>query len=109
MKKLSNQNVFLKEVDSFFLRRAIFNLEDVYKKFFTKRNKSYWAHCIRDIDKGKKYSNITKTSCSKNKRLSDERFSILCLLLEWHSKIKREYYYKVSSYYPSNQLRMKEI
>ena len=58
MKKLSNQNVFLKEVDSFFLRRAIFNLEDVYKKFFTKRNKSYWAHCIRDIDKGKKYSNI---------------------------------------------------
>ena len=60
---------WLKEVDSCSLRCAIFNLEDAYQNYFSKRNKypifknrfsrqSYRTNCIRSSYKGKEYSNI---------------------------------------------------
>ena len=69
LKSLSNQYVFLKEVDSCALRCAIFNLEDAYKNFFTKRSgypkykskysyQSYRTNCIRGSYMGKEYNNI---------------------------------------------------
>ncbi len=39
-----------------------------------------------------------------NKRLSDASFSKLCSLIEWKSKIKGKYYYKIDTYYPSSQI-----
>ena len=39
-----------------------------------------------------------------NKSLSDASLSKLCSLIEWKSKIKGKYYYKISTYYPSSQI-----
>ena len=39
-----------------------------------------------------------------NKNLSDASFSKLCSLIEWKSKIKGKYYYKIDTYYPSSQI-----
>ncbi len=39
-----------------------------------------------------------------NKRLSDASFNKLCSLIEWKSKIKGKYYYKIDAYYPSSQI-----
>ena len=39
-----------------------------------------------------------------NKRLSDASFNKLCCLIEWKSKIKGKYYYKIDAYYPSSQI-----
>lgn len=60
---------WLKEVDSYSLRCAIFNLENSYKNYFQKRNgypvfksrfsrQSYRTNCIRSTYKGAEYSNI---------------------------------------------------
>ena len=60
---------FLKEVDSMALRCSIFNLEDSYKNYFSKRSaypsfknkfskQSYRTNCITSVYKNKKYSNI---------------------------------------------------
>ena len=80
LKSLSNQYVFLKEVDSCALRCAIFNLEDAYKNFFTKRSgypkykskysyQSYRTNCIRGSYKGKEYSNIELDMIEKTIKL----------------------------------------
>ena len=69
LKELYNEYPWLKEVDSCSLRCAIFNLEDAYKNFFSKRNgyptfKSrynkgiYRTNCIMREYRGNKYSNI---------------------------------------------------
>ena len=39
-----------------------------------------------------------------NKSLSDASLSKLCSLVEWKSKIKGKYYYKINTYYPSSQI-----
>ena len=39
-----------------------------------------------------------------NKALSDSSFSRLCSLIEWKSKLKGKYYYKINTYYPSSQI-----
>ena len=39
-----------------------------------------------------------------NKRLTDASFSRLCSLIEWKSKIKGKYYYKINTYYASSQV-----
>ena len=39
-----------------------------------------------------------------NKSLSDASLSKLCSLIEWKSKIKGKYYYKINTYYPSSQI-----
>ena len=39
-----------------------------------------------------------------NKSLSDASLSKLCSLMEWKSKIKGKYYYKINTYYPSSQI-----
>ena len=60
---------FLNEVDSCALRCSVFNLDDAYKNFFSKRSsypvfknkfsrQSYRTNCIRSSYKGKEYSNI---------------------------------------------------
>ena len=80
LKSLSNQYVFLKEVDSCALRCAIFNLEDAYKNFFAKRSgypkykskysyQSYRTNCIRSSYKGKEYSNIELDMIEKTIKL----------------------------------------
>ena len=39
-----------------------------------------------------------------NKSLSDASLSKLCSLIEWKSRIKGKFYYKINTYYPSNQI-----
>ena len=67
--KLQEEYEWLKEVDSCSLRCAIFNLEDAYKNYFSKRSgyptfkskfkrQTYRTNCIRSEYKGMKYSNI---------------------------------------------------
>ena len=69
LKELVLDYPFLKEVDSMALRCSIFNLEDSYKNYFSKRSaypsfknkfskQSYRTNCITSIYKNKKYSNI---------------------------------------------------
>ena len=69
LKFLQNTYEWLKEVDSCSLRCAVFNLEDAYKNFFSKRSsypkfkskysrQTYRTNCIRSRYKGKDYSNI---------------------------------------------------
>ena len=69
LKELEQEKEFLKEVDSCALRCAIFDLEDGYKNFFSKRSsypkfkskfsrQTYRTSCIRSTYKGKEYSNI---------------------------------------------------
>ena len=69
LKELVLDYPFLKEVDSMALRCSIFNLEDSYKNYFSKRSaypsfknkfskQSYRTNCITSAYKNKKYSNI---------------------------------------------------
>ena len=69
VKDLIIEYPFLKEVDSCALRCAIFNLEDAFKNYFSKRTnyptfkskfnkQAYRTNCIRSNYKGKDYSNI---------------------------------------------------
>ena len=69
LKELVLDYPFLKEVDSMTLRCSIFNLEDSYKNYFSKRSaypsfknkfskQSYRTNCITSVYKNKKYSNI---------------------------------------------------
>ena len=77
---LSNEYEWLKEVDSFSLRCALFNLEDAYKNFFSKRSgypmfknkynrQSYRTNYVSSIYKGKKYSNIELDLINKKIKL----------------------------------------
>ncbi len=69
LKELYVEFPFLKEVDSCSLRCAIFNLEDSYKNFFSKKSsypafksryskQSYRTNCKKSIYKGKEYKSI---------------------------------------------------
>ena len=69
IKELYVEYPFLKEVDSCSLRCAVFNLEDAFKNYFSKRSnyprfkskynkQSYRTTCIRSTYKNRKYSNI---------------------------------------------------
>ena len=69
LKELVLDYPFLKEVDSMALRCSIFNLEDSYKNYFSKRSaypsfknkfskQIYRTNCITSVYKNKKYSNI---------------------------------------------------
>lgn len=69
LKDLQEEYPWLKQVDSCSLRCAIFNLEDSFKNFFSKRasyprfkskyyKQSYRTNAIRSTYKGKGYSNI---------------------------------------------------
>ena len=69
LKELYVEYPWLKEVDSCSLRCAIFNLEDAYKNFFSKRSnyptfksknkkQSYRTNCMRSTYRGKVYSSI---------------------------------------------------
>ena len=69
VKELYSDYPFLKEVDSCSLRCAIFNLEDAFKNYFSKRSnypkfkskhnkQSYRTTCIRSKYKDREYSNI---------------------------------------------------
>ena len=69
LKELVVEYSFLKEVDSCSLRNSIFNLEDSYRNFFSKRSgypifknkfskQSYRTTCIKSSYKGNNYSNI---------------------------------------------------
>ena len=69
LKELYVEYPWLREVDSCSLRCAIFNLEDAYKNFFSKRSnyptfkskykrQTYRTNCMRSTYKGKNYSSI---------------------------------------------------
>ena len=77
---LREEYEWLKEVDSCSLRCAIFNLEDAYKNFFSKRSgyptfkskytkQSYRTNYITNSYKGKKYSNIEVDLVNKKIKL----------------------------------------
>ena len=77
---LSKECEWLREVDSCSLRCAIFNLEDAYKNFFSKRSgypsfkskynrQSYRTSYISREYKGKKYSNIELDFVNKKIKL----------------------------------------
>ena len=69
LQELYNMYPWLMEVDSCSLRCAVFNLEDAYKNFFSKRSgypsfkskynkQTYRTNCMKSEYKGKKYSSI---------------------------------------------------
>ena len=69
IKNLYNDYPFLKEVDSCSLRCTVFNLEDAFKSYYSKRGnyprfkskfnkQSYRTTCIKSTYKNKEYSNI---------------------------------------------------
>ena len=69
LKELYSEYEWLKEVDSCSLRCAIFNLEDAYKNYFSKRTnyptykskykrQTYRTNCIRSTYNGRQYSSI---------------------------------------------------
>ena len=69
IKNLYNDYPFLKEVDSCSLRCTVFNLEDAFKNYYSKRSnyprfkskfnkQSYRTTCIKSTYKNKEYSNI---------------------------------------------------
>ena len=71
---------FLKEVDSCSLRCAVFNLEDAFKNYFSKRSnyprfkskynkQSYRTTCIRSTYKNREYSNIELDLVNKKVKL----------------------------------------
>ena len=80
LKELEIEYSFLKEVDSCSLRCAVFNLEDSYKNFFSKRSnypkfksrfskQSYRTTCTKRIYKGKEYKNIELDLINKKIKL----------------------------------------
>ena len=114
LKSLSNQYVFLKEVDSCALRCAIFNLEDAYKNFFTKRSgypkykskysyQSYRTNCIRSSYMGKEYNNIEFDMIAKTIKLP-KLGKVKIRGYQNTKEIKGKYYYKINTYYPSSQV-----
>ena len=77
---LSLEYEWLKEVDSCSLRCSLFNLEDAFKNFFSKRSNypifknkfsrlSYRTNCITGEYKGKKYSNVLVDLINKKIKL----------------------------------------
>ena len=77
---LKKEFEWLKEIDSCSLRCALFNLEDAYKNFFSKRSKhptfkskfnrqTYRTNYITSEYKGKKYSNIELDLTNKKIKL----------------------------------------
>ena len=80
IKELYVDYPFLKEVDSCALRCAVFNLEDSFKNFFSKRTsypkfksrfnkQSYRTTCMKRTYKGKEYSSIELDLINKKIKL----------------------------------------
>ena len=80
IKELYVEYPFLKEVDSCSLRCAVFNLEDAFKNYFSKRSnyprfkskynkQSYRTTCIRSTYKNREYSNIELDLVNKKVKL----------------------------------------
>ena len=88
LKELVVEYPFLKEVDSCSLRNSIFNLEDSYKNFFSKRSgypvfknkfskQSYRTTCIKSSYKGNNYSNIEVDL--KNKKIKLPKLGLVSI------------------------------
>ena len=88
LKELVVEYPFLKEVDSCSLRNSIFNLEDSYKNFFSKRSgypvfknkfskQSYRTTCIKSSYKGNNYSNIEVNL--KNKKIKLPKLGLVSI------------------------------
>ena len=88
LKELVVEYPFLKEVDSCSLRNSIFNLEDSYKNFFSKRSgypvfknkfskQSYRTTCIKCSYKGNNYSNIEVDL--KNKKIKLPKLGLVSI------------------------------
>ena len=88
LKELVVEYPFLKEVDSCSLRNSIFNLEDSYKNFFSKRSRypvfknkfskqSYRTTCIKSSYKGNNYSNIEVDL--KNKKIKLPKLGLVSI------------------------------
>lgn len=88
LKELVVEYPFLKEVDSCSLRNSIFNLEDGYKNFFSKRSgypvfknkfskQSYRTTCIKSSYKGNNYSNIEVDL--KNKKIKLPKLGLVSI------------------------------
>ncbi len=86
LKDLQEEYEWLKEVDSYALRCAIFNLETSFKNFFSKRTsypkfkskynkQSYRTNCIKRTYKRKEYSNIILDL--KNKKIKLPKLGIV--------------------------------
>ena len=88
LKELVVEYSFLKEVDSCSLRNSIFNLEDSYKNFFSKRSgypvfknkfskQSYRTTCIKSSYNGNNYSNIELDL--KNKKIKLPKLGLVSI------------------------------
>lgn len=88
LKELVVEYPFLKEVDSCSLRNSIFNLEDSYKNFFSKRSgypvfknkfskQSYRTTCIKSSYNGNNYSNIELDL--KNKKIKLPKLGLVSI------------------------------
>ena len=88
LKELVVEYPFLKEVDSCSLRNSIFNLEDSYKNFFSKRSgypvfknkfskQSYRTTCIKSSYNGNNYSNIEVDL--KNKKIKLPKLGLVSI------------------------------
>ena len=88
LKELVVEYPFLKGVDSCSLRNSIFNLEDSYKNFFSKRSgypvfknkfskQSYRTTCIKSSYKGNNYSNIEVDL--KNKKIKLPKLGLVSI------------------------------
>ena len=87
LKELYSEYQWLKEVDSCSLRCAIFNLEDAYKNFFSKRSsypkfknkyrrQTYRTNCIRESEyRNSEYCNIEIDLKNKKIKLPKTRIS----------------------------------
>ena len=86
LKELHSEYDWLNEVDSCSLRCAIFNLEDAYKNFFSKRSsypkfknkykrQTYRTNCIRRKYKNSEYSNILLDL--KNKKIKLPKLGLI--------------------------------
>lgn len=86
LKELYSEYNWLKEVDSCSLRCAIFNLEDAYKNFFSKRSsypkfknkysrQTYRTNCIRGKYRNSEYSNILLDL--KNKKIKLPKLGLI--------------------------------
>jgi putative transposase len=123
---LKNKYEWLKEIDSCSLRCALFNLEDAYKNFFSKRSKhptfkskfnkqTYRTNYITSEYKGKKYSNIELDLTNKKIKLPKiglvdirgyRNLDVINGQIINVTVVKEttgKYYYQVDTYFPSSK------
>lgn len=126
LKDMYDDYKWLKEVDSCSLRCAIFNLEDAYKNFFSKKSnypifkskykrQTYRTNCIKNTYRSRKYSNIQLDLVNHKIKLpklglvdirgyrKEEKINGDIVNATIIKETTGKYYYQVDTYYPSSK------